>query len=88
MAKPIQILITRSEPFFDSYLHVGDYMVVEDGIVDDFPDPHYALYQSGPNRAVAEFLRIKSDRYKIDTALCDYFGYNYTYNPNGYLIRI
>jgi len=73
--------------FFDSYLQSGDYIVVEDGIVADMLGPQYAVYESGPNRAVTKFIETRANRYTIDTALCDYFGYNYTYNPNGYLKR-
>jgi cephalosporin hydroxylase len=73
--------------FFDRYLQSGDYLVVEDGIVADLPGEQYAAYQSGPNRAVQDFLQTRGDRYEIDAALCDHFGYNYTYNPNGYLLR-
>ncbi len=73
--------------FFDPYLQSGDYIVIEDGIVADMPDSQYAVYESGPNRAVTKFMETTENRYTIDTALCDYFGYNYTYNPNGYLRR-
>lgn len=72
--------------FFDRYLQPGDYLVVEDGIVADLPGEQYAAYQSGPNRAVKDFLQTRADRYEMDATLCDHFGYNYTYNPNGYLM--
>jgi cephalosporin hydroxylase len=73
--------------FFHQYLKSGDYVVVEDGVVSQLPEPVYARYAGGPNRAVAEFLEEHSDQYEIDTALCDHFGFNATYNPNAWLKR-
>jgi len=42
-------------------------------------------YGGGPNRAIAEFLTAHPDAFEIDTRLCDMFGTNATYAPNGYL---
>jgi len=39
--------------FFDQWLVSGDYIVVEDGIVSQLPGSEYAMYEDGPNRAVA-----------------------------------
>lgn len=74
--------------FFDDHLEPGDYIVVEDGIVGSLSDPHYATYQNGPSRALADFLDRRGDRYEIDTDLCDFYGRNATYNPNGWLKRL
>ncbi|MGH8647594.1 MAG: hypothetical protein ACREX4_25275, partial [Gammaproteobacteria bacterium] len=48
----------------------------------------YASYESGPNRAVEHFLAERGGAYEIDAALCDLFGHNVTYNPNGWLKRV
>lgn len=74
--------------FFDGILEPGDYLVVEDGVVDQLPGAVYAAYENGPNRAVRDFLRERGADYEIDVARCDQFGTNVTYNPNGWLRRI
>ena len=73
--------------FFHPHLSSGDYIVVEDGIVSQLTDPAYLNYKDGPNRAVADFLARQGDDYEIDSALCDLYGHNVTYNPNGWLRR-
>lgn len=73
--------------FFHPLLQPGDYIVVEDGVVSQLSDPHYRQYQHGPNRGVSEFLRRHADSYDIAADLCDHYGYNATYNPNGWLRR-
>jgi cephalosporin hydroxylase len=73
--------------YFDRKLVAGDYIVIEDGVVSFLSDARYRAYRDGPNIAVQQFLSANSERYSIDTGLCDYFGYNVTYNPNGWLRR-
>ncbi|MBN0989414.1 CmcI family methyltransferase [Amphritea pacifica] len=74
--------------FFHGYLQKGDYIVVEDGVCAQFSESRYRVYDNGPNRAVKEFLLAHGDSYEIDTDLCDHYGINATYNPNGYLKRL
>jgi len=74
--------------FFDRRLRPGDYLVVEDGVLAQLSGEHYRAYEDGPNRAVRHFLTRHGDRYEIDADLCDYFGYNVTFNPNGWLRRL
>lgn len=71
--------------YFDDLVSAGDYVVVEDGVVADLPDPKFEKFQDGPNRAVRDFLQAKKMKYRIDTELCDYYGHNVTYCPNGWL---
>lgn len=71
--------------FFDAHLSAGDYMVIEDGIVDELG---YTEYRSGPRRAIHQFLAEKPGRYEIDRRLCDYFGQNVTWNTDGYIRRV
>ena len=73
--------------FFDGHLVAGDYIVVEDGILQQLPQATYARYDNGPNRAVREFLSDRGADYEIDRSLCDQFGFNATYNPNAWLRR-
>jgi len=74
--------------FFHSRLEPGDYIVVEDGIVSQLSDVRYLQYENGPNRAVSAFMERHPGNYEIDTTLCDFFGRNVTYNPNGWLHRV
>jgi cephalosporin hydroxylase len=74
--------------FFERSLAAGDYVVIEDGVVDQLAGAHYRAYANGPNRAVVEFLAKRPDQYAIDTDLCDHFGYNVTYCPNAWLRRL
>lgn len=73
--------------FFHLHLASGDYIVVEDGVVKFLPEPHYRAYQDGPNRALEGFLAANPGAYEIDRGLCDFYGTNVTYNPNGWLRR-
>lgn len=74
--------------FFHTHLQSGDYIVVEDGVVAQLTGRQYRQYLDGPNRGVADFLARHGACYAIDTDLCDRFGYNATYNPNGWLRRL
>ena len=73
--------------YFDPLLKIGDRIVIEDGVVADLPGAHYRRFEDGPNRAVDEFLAKTGSRYAIDTEICDFYGHNVTYAPNGWLIR-
>lgn len=72
--------------FFDQWLNVGEYICVEDGIITSFDVQE--RYHGGPTRALEEFLAERGGRYEIDAGLCDYFGYNATWNTNGFLRRV
>lgn len=74
--------------FFDEYLTARDYIVIEDGIVAFLPEERYRRYEDGPRRAVADFLKNRADTYAIDRSLCDHFGPNVTWNPDGWLHRV
>ena len=73
--------------FFDRKLTPGDYIVIEAGVVRGLPGERYQSYQDGPSRAIESFLLRRGEDYDIDSELCDFFGYNATYNPNGWLRR-
>ena len=74
--------------YFDPQLSSGDLIVVEDGVLADLEGDVYRALEDGPNRAVAEFLSSKGERYAIDSSLCDFYGHNLTYAPNAWLRRI
>ncbi len=72
--------------FFAPVTRPGDYLLIEDGICDSFGNQH--RYDGGPNRAVTEFLAGRPGIFEVDTRWCDFFGFNVTWNPNGYLRRL
>lgn len=61
----------------------GDMLSMEDGVLDELGLSEN--YDGGPNRAIAEFFETHPDTFELVTELCDMFGQNATYNPNGYL---
>jgi cephalosporin hydroxylase len=68
---------------------LGEYIIVEDSIVEDlFDGDRIAHLEGGPRLAIAQFLRERGEDYEIDTRLCDYFGANVTWNVNGYVCRV
>jgi predicted O-linked N-acetylglucosamine transferase (SPINDLY family)/cephalosporin hydroxylase/glycosyltransferase involved in cell wall biosynthesis len=76
----------HSLEFFHPYLKAQEYIVVEAGIVSDLsPD---AASNNSPHRALKEFLATHGDDYEIDAKYCDFFGYNLTWNINGYLKKL
>lgn len=72
--------------FFHPVLNKDEYIVIEDGIISDLSND--ATFNSGPHRALKEFLAAHPQEYHIDEEYCDYFGYNLTWNTNGYLKRL
>jgi len=71
--------------FFDSWMRPGEYIVVEDGIVNDMG--HEVQYAGGPLAAMARFLTERGKDYEIDRRYCDWFGGNVTWNVDGFLRR-
>ena len=71
--------------FFHPHLRSGEYIVIEDGVVSQLPEEEYGRFADGPNRAVRRFLELHPDEYAVDEALCDRYGYNVTWSPNGWL---
>jgi cephalosporin hydroxylase len=63
----------------------GSYYIVEDGIIDDLGKSNE--YDGGPSKAIREFLLAHSN-YEIDREYCDLFGYNATFNVDGYLKKL
>lgn len=74
--------------FFHPHLRSGDYVVIEDGVVSQLPGADYGRFADGPNRAVRRFLELHPGDYSIDEELCDRYGYNVTWSPNGWLRRV
>lgn len=74
--------------FFDAWLRVGDYIVVEDGIMSDLYPANFPDHTSGPHLALKEFLGAEAPFYMMDTYYCDFYGQNVTWNTNGFLKKI
>jgi cephalosporin hydroxylase len=72
--------------FFHPRIRKGEFLVVEDGIIDDLGIS--GDYNGGPNRAVREFIAEHGQDYALATELCDFWGLNITWNPNGYWKKI
>ena len=72
--------------FFHPLIQAGEYIVVEDGIISDLTDDEDC--NSGPHRALKEFLQQHPQEYEIDGDYCDFFGLNLTWCTNGFLKRI
>lgn len=70
---------------FKDLISDDSYMIIEDGIVNSFGMEKN--YDGGPLRAIEEFLP-QNPQFEIDRKWCDFYGYNVTFNPNGYLKKI
>ncbi|WP_209835251.1 CmcI family methyltransferase [Ruegeria sp. HKCCE3926] len=69
--------------YFKSRMQTGECLIVEDGIIED--QGANWRYDGGPNRAVHEFFLNNPDEYRLMDNYNDFFGYNLSFNPNGYL---
>ncbi len=78
--------VTNVMEFFHRHAIIGDYLIVEDGILSLIMDE--VPYEGGPVKAIHKFLEIHPNEYEIDRARCDTFGRNVTWNPDGYIKRI
>jgi FkbM family methyltransferase len=70
---------------FHSIVSKDSYFIIEDGVVSF--NGLENNFNGGPRRAIEEFLQT-NDNFIIDRSLCDFFGTNATFNPDGYLKRI
>lgn len=71
--------------YFGPFMNLGEYILVEDGIVRDMRSAH--KFDGGPARAIEKFLG-EGAPFEVDRSFCDFFGRNVTWNINGYLRRI
>ncbi len=70
---------------FKDVVTLNSYFIIEDGALI-----HIGLeknYGGVPLKAIAEFMD-QNNQYIIDRKWCDFFGYNTTFNTNGYLKRV
>ncbi len=71
--------------FSSDLLEPGELLAIGDGVLNDLGMAED--YDAGPNRAIAEYLDTHLGVYEVAADLCDMFGRNAKYNPNGYLRR-
>ncbi|XP_078373204.1 rhamnosyl O-methyltransferase-like [Oculina patagonica] len=88
--------MTKVLEYFDAFTERGDYICIEDtnpavpavsgqGLIKEL-----GLTEFGPAKLneLKKFLVERSSRYHVDQRYTDFFGYNATWNMNGYLKRI
>ena len=68
--------------FAHKWLALGDYIIVEDGILEHMKSRRH---EGGPLRAIKEFVEHHPGEYAIDRELCDWFGTNSTWAIDGYI---
>ncbi len=76
---------TAALDFFADRLHPGEWLAMEDGVLDELGLKE--KFGGAPNQAIAQFLEAHPGVFEIGVEYCDMFGPNATYNPNGYLKR-
>ncbi len=67
---------------FKDLVSEDSYMIIEDGVLSYLGLERH--YNGGPLKAIEEFLP-QNPQFYIDRNWCDFYGYNATFNPNGYL---
>jgi len=81
--------------YFHEHMRPGDYFVIEDtspdtplksgqGLLND----SYETWGNTKYKVLRQFMEEKGDFYRIDSYYTDYFGYNGTYNWDGYIRRV
>lgn len=73
--------------YFADIMQPQEYLIVEDAIVTPMGIDFDHALKGGPALAIKRFLCERSD-FVVDTEVCDYFGFNVTYNVNGYLKKV
>jgi cephalosporin hydroxylase len=73
--------------YFADIMRPQEYLIVEDAIVTPMGIEFDGALNGGPALAIQQFLNDRSD-FVVDPDLCDYFGFNVTYNVNGYLKKV
>lgn len=69
--------------FFNPFIEAEEFIVIEDGIISDLENDGAA--NSGPHRALKEFISHNPGAYESCSKYSDFFGYNYTWCTNGFL---
>lgn len=74
---------TAALSFLATVMQKGDLLCMEDGLLVELGVGEN--YGGGPNRAITEFYEANPGVFEVDEELCDTFGQNATYAPNGYM---
>jgi cephalosporin hydroxylase len=70
---------------FKSLVSKGSYYIVEDGVINILGIEND--FGGGPLESLDIIMKNNTD-FCIDKKYCNFFGENYTFNPNGYLLKI
>jgi cephalosporin hydroxylase len=70
---------------FSQVVSKDSYFIVEDGIVTQLGIEE--SFGGGPTKAIEEFID-DNHEFEVDRGICDFFGLNATFNPNGFLKKI
>jgi cephalosporin hydroxylase len=73
--------------YFADIMQPQEYLIVEDAIITAMGCDFNFGFNGGPAPAIQQFLSERPD-FAVDPELCDYFGFNVTYNVNGYLKKV
>lgn len=96
LSRPLMVIEDSAHTFEHTLLvlrHLADimlpqeYLIVEDSIVTPMGIDFEHALNGGPAPAIQQFLNERPD-FAIDSELCDFFGFNVTYNVNGYLKKV
>lgn len=81
--------------FFHNWMQSGDYFIVEDTNPDSpaisgmglFEDMEYVPFGPGKLEELEQFMQVRGNDYRVDSYYTDMFGFNATWNWNGFLRR-
>lgn len=86
-------LPTVYDYFHDQCLQTGDYLIIED--TNPAIPGTFGMSTDGANdwgdwkhREIIEFFQRRGEDYRVDTYYTDFFGYNGTWNWNGFIRRM
>lgn len=96
ITEDVHINIVEVLKYFDKFTEPGDYICVEDtnplapnqpgqGLIKELG---YTLFGHSKLDKLKEFMKTHSERYLVDQLYTDLFGYNVTWNSNGFLKRV
>ncbi len=82
--------------YFHAFMYVGDYWIIDDTNPDTpaisgmglYDELGYERFGLGKLNELGEFMRDHGTHYQVDTYYTDMFGYNGTWNWNGYLRKM
>jgi cephalosporin hydroxylase len=96
LPRPMMVIDDSSHTFehtllvlrcFADIMQPQEYLIVEDAFITAMGCDLASVFNGGPAPAIQQFLSERQD-FAVDPELCDYFGFNVTFNVNGYLKKV